>query len=259
MTAVNALHRGLRILRAINDGHAQAREISAATRLPKSTVARMLETLVADGYLAQDDRKGYHVTARALTLSRGYNAKEVLLKAARPVLENLRQHQIWPSDLAVFDQDAMVVLDTGRDPGTLSLNRTVGSRLPVLVTALGRAFLGFANPELVEHTLARLARSSEPFDAPAKNAAAAPPARAGAPAGYATGDREYQRTTRTLAVPILVNAVPVASLNIRWCRAPWYGAAGEKPAAGAGRRRQDIGAALSQTARPRRKLSCDKI
>jgi DNA-binding IclR family transcriptional regulator len=32
--------------------------------------------------------------------------------------------------------------------------------------------------------------------------------------GYATGDRECQRTTRTLAVPILVNAAPVASLNI---------------------------------------------
>ena len=32
--------------------------------------------------------------------------------------------------------------------------------------------------------------------------------------GYATGDREYQRTTRTLAVPIMANAVPVASLNI---------------------------------------------
>jgi DNA-binding IclR family transcriptional regulator len=32
--------------------------------------------------------------------------------------------------------------------------------------------------------------------------------------GYATGDREYQPTTRTLAVPILVNSAPVASLNI---------------------------------------------
>jgi hypothetical protein len=34
MTAVNALHRGLLILRAVNDGHAQVREISAATKLP---------------------------------------------------------------------------------------------------------------------------------------------------------------------------------------------------------------------------------
>jgi IclR family mhp operon transcriptional activator len=215
MTTINALQRGLRILRAINDGRAQVREISAATKLPKSTVARMLETLVADGYVSQDDQKGYHVTARALMLSRGYNASEVLLKAARPVLESLRQHQTWPSDLAVFDTDAMVVLDTGRDPGTLSLNRTVGSRLPVLVTALGRAFLGFAAPELVEHTLSRLALSNEAFDAPAKNAAAIRRLLAQVRRqGYATGDREYQRTTRTLAVPIMVNAAPVASLNI---------------------------------------------
>ncbi len=215
MTAVNALHRGLAILRAINDGHAQLREISAAAKLPKSTIARMLETLVADGYVAQDSQKGYRVTARVLTLSRGYNAHESLLKAAQPVLEGLRKHQVWPSDLAVFDQDAMVVLDTGRDPGTLSLNRTVGSRLPVLVTSLGRAFLGFAADELVDRTLSRLARSTDPFDAPAKNAAAVRRVLAQVRRqGYATGDREYQRTTRTLAVPILVNSAPVASLNI---------------------------------------------
>jgi IclR family mhp operon transcriptional activator len=215
MTAVNALRRGLAILRAINDGHAQHREISAAAKLPKSTIARMLETLVADGYVAQDDQKGYHVTARVLTLSRGYNAHEFLLKAAQPVLEGLRKHQIWPSDLAVFDQDAMVILDTGRDPGTLSLNRTVGSRLPVLVTSLGRAFLGFADVELVDRTLFRLAQSSNPFDAPAKSAAATRRVLAQVRRqGYATGDREYQPTTRTLAVPILVNSAPVASLNI---------------------------------------------
>lgn len=215
MTAINALHRGLVILRAINDGHAQLREISAATKLPKSTIARMLETFVADGYVAQDDQRGYHVTARVLTLSRGYNANESLLKAAQPVLEGLRRHQIWPSDLAVFDQDAMVVLDTGRDPGTLSLNRTVGSRLPVLVTSLGRAFLGFAGPELIDQTLSRLARSTDYFDAPAKSAATVRRLLAQVRRqGYATGDREYQRTTRTLAVPILVNSTPVASLNI---------------------------------------------
>ena len=54
MPAVNSLHRGLLILRAVNNGHAQVREISAATKLPKSTIARMLETLVADGYVSQD-------------------------------------------------------------------------------------------------------------------------------------------------------------------------------------------------------------
>jgi IclR family mhp operon transcriptional activator len=253
MIAVNALHRGLLILRALNDGHAQLRAISAATKLPKSTTARMLETLVADGYVAQDGQKGYHVTARVLTLSRGYNANEFLLKAAQPVLEGLRQQQIWPSDLAVFDQDAMVVLDTGRDPGTLSLNRTVGSRLPVLVTSLGRAFLGFATPELVERTLSRLVRSSEPFDAPAKNAATVRRLLAQVRRqGYATGDREYQRTTRTLAVPIMVNSTPVASLNIMVVPSAMSMEQLVKsllPALGAAAK--TIGATLSQTSRGR--------
>jgi IclR family mhp operon transcriptional activator len=115
----------------------------------------------------------------------------------------------------VLDQDAMVIMDTGRDPGTLSLNRTVGSRLPVLATALGRAFLAFAPARVVEETLARLAQSSNPFDATAKNPDAVRRLLAQVRRqGYATGDREYQRTTRTAAVPIMVNGSPVASLNI---------------------------------------------
>jgi IclR family mhp operon transcriptional activator len=215
MTTINALHRGLAVLKAINDGCAQIRDIAAATRLPKATVARIVETLVADGYLLQDDHKGYHPTPRVLTLSRGYKDASFLMEVARPVLEGLRQHQIWPSDLAVFDQDAMVIMETGRDPGTLSLNRTVGSRLPVLVTSLGRAFLAYASPKVVEQTLVRLAKSSNPFDAAAKNPDSLRRLLAQVRRqGYATGDREYQRTTRTLAVPILANGNPVASLNI---------------------------------------------
>lgn len=215
MTTVNALHRGLMVLKAINDGRTQIREIAAATRLPKSTIARIVETLVDDGYLLRDNQRGYHPTPRVLTLSRGYQASDVLLEVARPVLEGLRQHQIWPSDLAIFDEDAMVIMDTGRDPGTLSLNRTVGSRLPVLVTSLGRAYLAFASERVIEEALQRLAKSANPFDAPAKNPEAVRRLLAQVRRqGYATGDREYQRTTRTMAVPILANGSPLASLNI---------------------------------------------
>ena len=258
MTAVNALHRGLRILRAINDGHAQAREISAATRLPKSTVARMLETLVADGYLAQDDRKGYHVTARALTLSRGYNAKEVLLKAARPVLENLRQHQIWPSDLAVFD----------RTPWWCSIPAAIRH-------AVAQPHRRFAPAGAGDRARPRLSRLRQ--------------SRAGRAHSRAWRDRASRSMRRRricrrrrLLAQVRRQVMPPATANTsarpaRWQCRSWsmpcrwrastsggaerheHGAAGEKPAAGAGRRRQDIGAALSQTARPRRKLSCDKI
>ena len=258
MTAVNALHRGLPILRAINDGHAQLREISAATKLPKSTIARMLETLVAGGYVAQDEKKGYHVTARVLALSRGYNANEFLLKAAQPVLEGLRRHQIWPSDLAVFDQDAMVILDTGRDPGTLSLNRTVGSRLPVLVTSLGRAFLGFCRrragradalpPGAVERSLRCAGEKRRHRAAPARPSAAA---------------RLCDRRPRIPAYdPHACGADPG---QFRAGGEPQHhggakrdadGAIGEKPAAGAERRGQNYRhRAVANLASPQRGLS----
>ncbi|MCC7168000.1 MAG: helix-turn-helix domain-containing protein [Rhodospirillales bacterium] len=215
MTTVTALKRGLMLLAAINAGKSQIRDLHAATRLPKSTIVRLLETLIAEGYVHQDAGKGYRVTARAMTLSGGYDAANHLLEVARPVLEILRRDHIWPCDLAIFDEDAMVILDTGRDPGTLSLNRKIGSRLPVLVTSLGRAYLGFAEPGVIAATLDRLAQSREPNDAGAKDR----------PAvlrllervrrqGYAIGDREYLVTTRSVAVPILAGGKVVASLNM---------------------------------------------
>lgn len=215
MTPIAALQRGLAILRAINAGHHQVREIHAATKLPKSTIARMLETLVAEGYVRQDMQRGYRVTARVLSLSNGFDAADTLLEVARPVLEKLRQNHLWPSDLAILDQDAMVILDTGRDPGTLSLNRTIGSRLPVLVTSLGRACLAFMPTNVIEHTLGLLAKNATPDAEIAKNPDAVRRVLAQARRqGYATGDREYLTTTRSVAVPILAGDQVAASLNM---------------------------------------------
>lgn len=215
MSLITALQRGLAILEAINRGHAQLREIHTATGLPKSTISRMLDTLMAEGYVLQDRQKGYRVTARVLTLAAGYDAADLLLEVARPVLEKLRHNHLWPSDLAVLDHDAMVILDTGRDPGTLSLNRTVGSRLPVLVTALGRAFLAHAKPAVIERTLTVLAQSSDPFAAPARDLKTVRRLLDRVrKQGYATGDREYLPTTRSVAVPILAGDEVMASLNM---------------------------------------------
>lgn len=169
MTTVTALKRGLMLLAAINAGKSQIRDLHAATRLPKSTIVRLLETLIAEGYVHQDAGKGYRVTARAMTLSGGYDAANHLLEVARPVL----------------------------------------------VTSLGRAYLAFAEAHAIAATLDRLAQSSEPNDAPARDK----------PAmrrlldkvrrqGYAIGDREYLVTTRSVAVPILAGGKVVASLNM---------------------------------------------
>jgi IclR family transcriptional regulator, mhp operon transcriptional activator len=216
MKTVTSLRRGLQVLRIINEtGGCQIKTLQAMLDLPKPTIIRMVGTLVAAGYVWKNDAGVYRVSAKVLSLANRYDADEGLLMAARPVLAKLRSETAWPSDLATLDGDAMVILDTGEDPGTFGLNRTRGSRLPVLTTSLGRAYLAFLKPQEQEAHLARLLRI-EASNGRARLTSARlkrllQETRA---QGYSAADGEYLKNTRAIAVPILVKDYPLATINL---------------------------------------------
>lgn len=216
MKTVTSLRRGLQVLRIINEtGGCQIKTLQALIDLPKPTIIRMVATLVDAGYVWRSEVGVYKVSARVLSLANRYDADEGLLMAARPVLARLRRETAWPSDLAAFDGDAMVILDTGEDPGTFGLNRSRGSRLPVLTTSLGRAYLAFREPQVQEELLAHLLR----LEAPRSHAKLTmsrlrrilKETRA---QGYAAADAEYLKNTRAVAAPILVEGRPLATINL---------------------------------------------
>lgn len=213
---VGSLKRGLELLAALNQPDvSEIRHLHQVTGLPKPTIVRLLDTLIALGYVARRRAGGYQLAAKVLSLSRGYNSAEFLLQVARPVLDWLRREYVWPSDMACFDHDAMVVIDTGTGAGMLSLNRTVGSRLPMMNTAFGRAWLAFCLPDERERILERLAQSTDPHNALARDRAAARRLLDAVRArGYSTSDQEYLKTTRGVAVPILVEGAPIACINM---------------------------------------------
>ena len=213
---VIALQRGLDILAALNQPEVtEVRHLHALTGLPKATVVRLLRSLEAGGYVGRRPGGGYRVTAKVLTLSRGCDGIEQLLRKARPVLEWLRTGQTWPSDLAVFDHDAMVIVDTGSGLGTLSLNRSIGSRLPVMTTAFGRAHLAFCDDAERDAALARLRQSPDPHNWLARNEkATAALLEATRRRGYAICDREYGRTIRCVAMAIMVEGQVAGCINM---------------------------------------------
>jgi IclR family transcriptional regulator, mhp operon transcriptional activator len=214
--SVNSLQKGLEILRLLNElDHTQVRHLHKATGLPKATIVRMIDTLVDAGYVMRSENGDCILTAKVLALSHGYHADDHLLAISGPILERFRQEHSWPTDLARFDQDAMVILDTSRSTGTLSLNRSIGSRLPVMVTALGRAWLGFCEPAERERALAALARSPDPLADLARDRVALDRLVAEIRVrGYAVSDREYLKYTRAVAVPILSGGRVVACINM---------------------------------------------
>ncbi len=214
---VAALMRGLDVLRSLNErGPSTVGELHQATSIAKPTIVRMLETLVHAGYvdvLAIDRR--YQVTARVLQLSNGYELQQQLLKLARPILNQYRTQVGWPIELSVFDLDAMVILDTSREPDTFSVNRKTGSRLPVLSSALGRAYLSALSDEQLSHTLATLfARERDESLEPMRREDVIDLIQSCRMRGYGYADRTLASNACAIAAAIRMNGKPIGSVNI---------------------------------------------
>ncbi|SFD93121.1 transcriptional regulator, IclR family [Pseudomonas citronellolis] len=158
---VEAVVRALRVLRVINEEkQSTVASLHRQTGLDKATIVRMLETLHHEGYVARDQERAlYSVTARTLLLSQGYDRSRWLASVAEPTLARFRNAIGWPSDLALFDFDAMVVVQTSRGSGPLSFNRQPGFRSPMLATSIGLAYLAFCGEEERRSIIENLAAS----------------------------------------------------------------------------------------------------
>ena len=156
---VEAVTRALKVLRVVSEEkQATVASIHRQTGLDKATIVRMLETLYHEGYVAKDvERTAYSVTARTLLLSQGYDKSRWMASIAEPCLGKFRTAIGWPSDIALFDSDAMVVVQTSRGNGPLSFNREPGFRSPMLATSIGLAYLAFCTEQERQRIVERLA------------------------------------------------------------------------------------------------------
>lgn len=214
---IGAILRGLEVLRALNEsGPMPVGELHKITGIPKPTIVRIIETLQSAGYVGRKDlQQRYGVTAKVIGLGNGYNEQHDLLLAAAPLLDRFREQVTWPVEIGIFDHDAMVILNTSRRPGFLSVNRRAGSRVPLLRTSLGRAYLGALPDDQLDPLLAELARNPHPdFElarSPRKFWTLIKQVRKN---GYGYSDRETISNGRTLAAAIMRGSMPVASVNI---------------------------------------------
>jgi IclR family mhp operon transcriptional activator len=140
---VRAIQRGLAVLRAVSE-HGPITIVDLVSRcgFPQPTIVRILETLVSEGYVyRQSGEATYRVTGRTLALSRGFDSKSRLLEVAAPIVDQMHIQTGWPSNLAVFDRDAMVIVYSNRTSLGLSLPGRTGARIPLLATGVGLATL----------------------------------------------------------------------------------------------------------------------
>src|SRR5690554_455017 len=162
---VQGLVRGLQLLNCLNrcNGGARITELSQQTGLHRTTVRRLLETLQHEGYVRRSDSDdSYLLTLKVRELSEGFRDEQWVSQCAAPLLGELLQQVVWPTDISTLDVDAMVIRETTHRFSRLSFHRSmVGRRLPMLLTASGRAYFANCPDQEREHILHLLAHRDD--------------------------------------------------------------------------------------------------
>ncbi|HEY8949142.1 MAG TPA: DNA-binding transcriptional regulator [Rhizomicrobium sp.] len=220
MPAVEPVLRTLHILEALNR-HAPATlaALAEATDLPKPTVSRLLQTLEEGGYVTRLPRRsGYGLRERTLRLSSGFRYADAVVEAARPFLSALTAEHKWPVGIATLDRDAMRVrFSTGREsPFTIDENY-VNRRVPLLLSALGRAYIAFCSDDERGKILDLLRLSSRETDRMARDPRVVSRLfQSVRRAGFATAIEYPSAPAHGMAVPVLSDGTAIAAITMRY-------------------------------------------
>lgn len=140
-------------------------ELSRRLDLHKNNVFRLLATLELQGYVEQStDSDRYRLGTGCLELGQAFLRSRMLLRRARPVLEEMAERSGESAHLAVMRDFDVVHLDGASSNQLVATGLRIGRRLPVHCTALGKVLLG-CSPETIheEYDSTRLGKC--PLDA----------------------------------------------------------------------------------------------
>lgn len=144
VSSAPAVGQALRVLKLLAR-HASPLPAAAIARelaLPRSTTYRLLEAMIAQGFVVHlpEDRR-YGLGVAAFELGSAYSRQEPIQRLARPLLARLADRTGHNAHLVVLHgRDVLYVIEE-RVVGRPSLVTDVGVRLPAPLTASGLAIL----------------------------------------------------------------------------------------------------------------------
>ncbi len=175
--------------------------------MSRSTTHRYASTLVALGYLEQDQSRRYRLAPRVVDVGMSVLDSMALRGKAREHLLELREQTGRTVSLAVLDETDVRYVDRlrgwRRGQHAVDLNLGVGARLPLHCSAMGKVLLANLPAEERDRVIAELELTRRgPNSITSKKALRAELERVRAE-GLAVGDEELAPGVRTLAAPVV--------------------------------------------------------
>lgn len=192
--------------------------LSNVTGLAKSTVHRLLSTLMSRGYVEKtQETDKYQLGIRVLSLTTNLLERMDIRKIAKPYIEKLSERTGEVVHIGILDKDEVVYIDKVESPrSSIRMYSQIGKRAPLYCTGLGKILLSGLDDttvesiikeenmiKLTENTITSLDKLKEELIEIREN-------------GFAIDEIEHEKDIRCIAAPIydmkgkIVAAISVA-------------------------------------------------
>lgn len=213
-----SLARGLAVIRAFSQQRQRLSiaQISHKTGIPRAAVRRCLHTLAQLGYVTSDHGRSFSLQPKILALGHAYLSSTPLATSAQPLLDRLSSIVHESCSIALLEgDDVLYIARSATTTRIMSVDLSIGSRLPAYCTSMGHVLLAALPPGELETYLERVKLTrftNRTVTSPEQLKDVLETVRR---TGYAVVDQELEIGLRSIAVPVKDMAGKVvAVLNI---------------------------------------------
>jgi IclR family pca regulon transcriptional regulator len=160
---VQSLDRGITVLLAFDAEHPEPSlaELAQLTGFSRPAVRRFLITLERMGYVRGAGGR-WSLTPRVLSIGQHYTESHALIELAQPHLLDLAERTHESASLATLDAGEVVYVARVPVRRIMSINVSVGTRVPAHATSMGRVLLAWVPPDRIDDMLGRRLRTITP-------------------------------------------------------------------------------------------------
>lgn len=215
---MTSLARGLAVIRGFTQQKRSLTisQLSHRTGIPRAAVRRCLYTLSRLGLVGSEDGKSYSLRPKILSLGHAYLSSTTLANSAQPLLDRVSEMLHESSSIALLDGDEILyVARSSAAQRIMSVDLSIGTRLPAYCTSMGRVLLAHLPPAELDAYLGRVklvAHTSRTVIAPERIRRELETV---ITRDCAIVDQELELGLRSLAVPVRdLSGRVVAAMNI---------------------------------------------
>ena len=176
---------------AVQRGAVGVSELARRIGARRGTLHQQLQTLVAAGWVEEDEHSRYRLTLRALSIGTAVLEQANLGSRVLPTLTTLAARTGETASIAVLDREAAMIVQRVAADRELKAEIKPGTRMPLAESASGRILVAFCEPG--ERERARAGGGSMPTESVVESALRL---------GYAAQQDEWVQGMSSIAIPI---------------------------------------------------------